>query len=39
MALVELMNVCKSFTKGDETMTPLDDVSLAISEGEFVSLR
>ena len=38
MALVQLQNVCKSFTKGDETITPLDDVSLEIHEGEFVSL-
>lgn len=38
MALVELRNVNKSFTKGDETITPLDDVSLDIEEGEFVSL-
>lgn len=38
MALVELTNVSKSFSKGDETITPLDDVSLKIDEGEFVSL-
>lgn len=38
MALVELKNVNKSFSKGDETITPLDDVSLEIQEGEFVSL-
>ncbi len=38
MALVELRNVCKSFTKGDETITPLDDVSLDIEAGEFLSL-
>lgn len=38
MALVELKNVHKSFSKGDETITPLDDVSLQIHEGEFVSL-
>lgn len=38
MALVELNNVSKSFSKGDETITPLDDVSLQIHEGEFVSL-
>lgn len=38
MALVELENVTKSFTKGDETITPLDDVSLEIQAGEFVSL-
>jgi putative ABC transport system ATP-binding protein len=38
MALVELSSVSKSFSKGDETITPLDDVSLEIHEGEFVSL-
>jgi len=38
MALVELENVTKSFTKGEETITPLDDVSLEILAGEFVSL-
>ncbi len=38
MALVRLVGVSKSFTKGDETITPLDDVSLDIHEGEFVSL-
>jgi putative ABC transport system ATP-binding protein len=38
MALVELHGVSKSFRKGDETITPLDDVSLDIQAGEFVSL-
>lgn len=38
MALVELQNVCKSFSKGGETITPLDDVNLEIGAGEFVSL-
>lgn len=38
MALVELRNVSKSFHKGDETISPLDDVSLDIHEGEFISL-
>lgn len=38
MALVELRNVSKSFTKGDETITPLDDIDLDIEAGEFVSL-
>ncbi|MBN8602584.1 MAG: ABC transporter ATP-binding protein [Planctomycetes bacterium] len=38
MALVELHSVSKSFRKGDETITPLDDVSLDIQAGEFVSL-
>lgn len=38
MALVELRNVSKNFSKGDETITPLHDVSLEIHEGDFVSL-
>jgi len=38
MALVELRGVCKSFRKGDETITPLDDIDLDIEVGEFVSL-
>ncbi len=38
MALVELRNVSKRFCKGEETITPLDDVCLDIEEGEFVSL-
>ncbi|MCO8124279.1 ABC transporter ATP-binding protein [Stieleria sp. TO1_6] len=38
MTLVELNHVSKSFSKGDETITPLDDVSLQIDAGEFVSL-
>ena len=28
MALVELRGVSKSFRKGDETITPLDDIDL-----------
>ena len=39
MALVELRNVTKRYHKGDETITPLDAVSLEIEAGEFVSLR
>jgi putative ABC transport system ATP-binding protein len=38
MALVELRNITKRYHKGGETITPLDDVSLDIAEGEFVSL-
>jgi len=38
VALVEVRNVSKSFSKGDETITPLDDVTLQIHEGDFVSL-
>jgi len=38
MALVELRGVTKRYHKGGETITPLDDVSLDVEEGEFVSL-
>jgi putative ABC transport system ATP-binding protein len=38
MALVELRNVSKSFSKGEETITPLDNISMNIEEGEFISL-
>jgi putative ABC transport system ATP-binding protein len=38
MALVELRNVSKSFRKGDETITPLSNISLDIDTGEFISL-
>ncbi|WP_164104255.1 ABC transporter ATP-binding protein [Candidatus Laterigemmans baculatus] len=38
MALVELRQVSKSFKKGEETITPLDQVDLEIHDGEFVSL-
>ncbi|MCM2369174.1 ABC transporter ATP-binding protein [Aporhodopirellula aestuarii] len=38
MALVELRGVSKSFSKGDETITPLDNVDMDIESGEFVSL-
>ncbi|MCU0710390.1 MAG: ABC transporter ATP-binding protein [Pirellula sp.] len=38
MALVELRNVSKSFRKGDETITPLDHISMDIEAGEFISL-
>jgi putative ABC transport system ATP-binding protein len=38
MALVELRGVTKSFRKGEETITPLDNVTMNIEEGEFISL-
>lgn len=38
MALVEIKNVTKRYHKGDETITPLDGVSVNIEQGEFVSL-
>ena len=38
MALVEIKSVTKRYHKGDETITPLDGVSLNIEQGEFLSL-
>jgi putative ABC transport system ATP-binding protein len=38
MALVEIRDVTKKYHKGGETITPLDNVSLDVKEGEFVSL-
>ena len=38
MALVEIRNVTRRYHKGGETITPLDEVSLNIEQGEFVSL-
>ena len=38
MSLVELHNVSKHFHKGGETITPLDNVSLSLEEGDFLSL-
>lgn len=38
MALVELRDVIKRYHKGDETITPLDGVTLDIEQGEFISL-
>ena len=38
MALIEIKNVTKKYHKGDETITPLDAVSLNIEQGEFISL-
>jgi putative ABC transport system ATP-binding protein len=38
MALVEIRSLTKRFRKGDETITPLDDVDLDIEPGEFVVL-
>jgi putative ABC transport system ATP-binding protein len=38
MALVEIRNVTKRYHKGGETITPLDEVTLDVEEGEFVSL-
>jgi putative ABC transport system ATP-binding protein len=38
MALIEIKQVSKRYFKGDETITPLDEVSLEIEQGEFLSL-
>lgn len=38
MALIEINNVTRRYTKGDETITPLDSVTLSVQQGEFVSL-
>jgi putative ABC transport system ATP-binding protein len=38
MALIEIRDVTKRYYKGGESITPLDNVSLDIEEGEFVSL-
>jgi len=38
MALLEVRNVTKDYRKGEQTITPLRDVSLDVSKGEFVSL-
>lgn len=38
MALVEVRKLTKEFRKGDEVITPLQEVSLGIERGDFVSL-
>jgi putative ABC transport system ATP-binding protein len=38
MALIEIRDVTKRYHKGGETITPLDNVTLDIEAGEFVSL-
>lgn len=38
MALVQIKNLTKRYQKGEEIITPLDNVSLGIEEGEFVAL-
>lgn len=38
MPLIEVREVTKRYHKGDETITPLDAVSLGIEQGEFISL-
>lgn len=36
--LIELIGVSKSYRKGDQTVTPLDSLSLTVGAGEFVAL-
>jgi putative ABC transport system ATP-binding protein len=36
--LIDLVNVTKSYRKGDSLVTPLSELSLGIAEGEFVAL-
>lgn len=38
MALVEIRNLTKSFRKGDEILTPVEDVDLDVEQGDFISL-
>ncbi len=38
MSLIEINNVTKQYHKGDETITPLDGVTLSVEEGEFLAL-
>jgi putative ABC transport system ATP-binding protein len=38
MSLVEVINVSKEYASGEETIRPLDGVSLAIEKGDYVSL-
>jgi putative ABC transport system ATP-binding protein len=38
MALVEVVNVTKQYSKGEETITPLNEVSLQVERGDFLSL-
>jgi putative ABC transport system ATP-binding protein len=38
MSLIEISNVTKRYHKGGETITPLDNVSLRIEQGQFLAL-
>ena len=38
MSLIEIRNLTRRYVKGGQTITPLDDASLDIERGEFVSL-
>ena len=39
MPLLEAKNVSKVYQMGTTSVTALDDVSLAMNEGEFVSIQ
>ena len=36
--MIELKNICKSFTLGGETIKALDNISFSVEKGEFVSI-
>ncbi len=38
MALVEIRGLTKRFRKGDEVITPLENVTLDVEQGDFISL-
>lgn len=38
MSLINLVNITKSYKKGDQKVTPLSGLSLSVDEGEFVAL-
>ena len=38
MALIEVKNLIKTYQTGEESFNALDDVSISIEEGEFVSI-
>jgi putative ABC transport system ATP-binding protein len=38
MPLVEITKLTKQFRKGDEVITPLNEVNMTVEQGEFVSL-
>lgn len=38
MPLVEIRNLSKSFRKGDEVITPLENVDLDVEAGDFISM-
>jgi putative ABC transport system ATP-binding protein len=36
--MIELKNICKSFTLGEETIKALDNINFKVEKGEFVSI-